>query len=144
MSLVYFLQVLNRNPFFSLSASFLNSVQTDLRSTAQVDNGFQGTILSHLRAKLAINSVLSLIQIPLAVHDLSEHLPVRQRRSFREVNLLRLFPNRFIPKKIPRVQGVELESEGPAFGIFIIILEQVTTDHVLPFLHRFLDDCEVE
>ena len=42
------------------------------------------------------------------------------------------------------MKGVELEGESPSFWIFIVVFEDISSRHLLPFFNRFLNDREVE
>ena len=78
------------------------------------------------------------------MHDLPKNMAVSQRAPFRKVQLVRFFLDGLSPELLPRVEGVELEGEGPSFGVFVVAFEDAFAPHVLPLIDRFLDGGDLE
>lgn len=49
----------------------------------------------------------------------------------------------FLPETTAGVDGIELESKGPSFWIFIIALKDVGSSQVDPLIDWFLDGADV-
>lgn len=137
-------EVVQRNALLSLSISLFNPLKAEFRWTSQIYHSPERTILGHFFTNLAVNGILGLFHVALTVHNLTKHVTVGKGRSLREMKLLRLLWDCFVPEEWTRVKSIELEGESPPFWILIVIFEYVTSCHLLPFLNRFLNDREVE
>jgi hypothetical protein len=110
-------QVVKGNSFLSLSSSLLDPFEAELGVAPQVNHGSEGTILDKFFKDGAVDFILGCLHVSLTVHNLPKDVAISEGRSFREVELLRLFSNGSVPEEGSGVDGVELEGEGPPFGI---------------------------
>lgn len=77
------------------------------------------------------------------MHDFPKNVSISQRRSLRVMQLIRLLLCDFLPETAAGVYGIELESKGPPFRIFIVVLKDVDSSEVDPLIHWFLDGADV-
>ncbi len=140
MPFVHLPQVVQRNPFFSLSVSLLNPFQAKLRRTPEVNDGLEGTVLDHFGTDLAVDFIFCLVQVALTVHDLTEDMAVCEGRPFREEDLARLFLDGGVPEEGAGVESIELEGEGPSLGVLVVIFEDVASCHFFPLVHGLFDN----
>ena len=78
------------------------------------------------------------------MHNFPKNVPVGQGRPFGEKYFIVIALNGVLPKFAARVQSIELESESPSFGIFVVSLEYVTAGSILPLIDGLLDSVGVQ
>ena len=121
MSFMNFPEVVQPDALFALSSSLLYAFQTQLRRAFQINDGLEWAFADDCLTDLIVNGVFSRIQVPLAVHDLSENISIGKGRSFRIMQSIGLLMSDLLPEHVAGVDGVELKGEGPPLGVLIVI-----------------------
>ena len=143
MSLMNFFYVLKIYAFFSFSISFLDSLETKLRWTLQINYSFKRQIFHYWFTKWVVYSIFYSFKISFFVHNLSKNMSVRQRRSLWKEYFIFISFDSFFPKSTPRMKSIQLKSKSPAFWILIISLKNVITSSVFPLIHRFFNSISI-
>ena len=76
MPIMHLLQIIQRNPFLSLSISLLDALVADGRITLQVNDGLKGTVHHEGVTETAVDVELRRVHVALTAHDLSEDVSI--------------------------------------------------------------------
>lgn len=60
------------------------------------------------------------------------------------MSYLRLFLESLAPQLGPGVEGIELESERPSFGISVVSLKEVASRSIGPFVYWLFNHTDIE
>lgn len=136
-------QVFQGNLVFFSSLPLFGPFITLFRSTPQVDNfGFLNfnhwleTVVERFE-----HLIFTLIHVTKLFHDLRKHIFICQNAPFWDFYFLWKAHDGFVKFLNPSKDGIDLESEAPPFGLFVVFFEHVDvfSAEVLPVADRLFN-----
>jgi hypothetical protein len=144
MFLVQSFKVVQWDGLFSLSGSLLDSLLTDFRGAANVNDSRKVDDFFHFKhvlVTLEVNFVFGVIEDVHIFHDAGKNEAIAEKRAFRDADAVAFEGAVLGPLFESAHESINLESEAPPLGVFVVDFEEVNiflgTD-ILPIAEGFV------